>query len=83
VTDCRTKGFLLPQPEGRRWEDAGHDVARGGGVLAWDKDELRDTMNLSSEHHGFTATLRDFLQAVPHLVLEQVRRGDLSGHVRR
>ena len=58
-------------------------VARGGGVLAWDNNELRGTMNLCSEHHGSTATVRDFLQAVPHLVPEQVRRGDLSGYVRR
>jgi hypothetical protein len=58
-------------------------VARGGGVLAWDKNELRGRMNLSSEHHGSAATLRDFLQAVPHLVPEQVRHGDLSGQVRR
>jgi hypothetical protein len=27
--------------------------------------------------------VRDFLQAVPHLVPEQVRHGDLSGYVRR
>jgi len=27
--------------------------------------------------------MRGFLQAVPHLVPEQVRHGDLSGYVRR
>jgi hypothetical protein len=52
-------------------------------LLAWDKNELRGRMNLSSEHHGSAATLRDFMQAVPHLVPEKVRHGDLSGQVRR
>jgi hypothetical protein len=86
----RPVSFRSGQPEGRRWEDAGHVVAGGrvrcclrrrcarlGQQRAARHDEPR------SEHHGSTATVRDFLQAVPHLVPEQVRHGDLSGYVRR
>ena len=56
-------------------------VARGGGVLAWDNNELRGTMNRAASITA-PATVRDFLQAV-HPVPEQVRHGDLSGYVRR
>jgi Mrp family chromosome partitioning ATPase len=58
-------------------------VARGGGVLAWDNNELRGTMNRAA---SITAPLRrcaTSCKAVPHLVPEQVRHGDLSGYVRR
>ena len=81
-----------PNPEGRRWEDATPVTMVAGGRVRrcprrrcarLGQNELRGRMNLSSGHHGSAATLRDFLQAVPHLVPEQVRHGDLSGQVRR
>ncbi len=55
---------------------------RGGGVLAWDNNELRGTMNLRSESQGCGATVRDFLRAIPALDPHSVRRGDVSTYVR-
>jgi MinD-like ATPase involved in chromosome partitioning or flagellar assembly len=56
--------------------------ARGGGVLAWDNNELRGNMAHRSASHGQHATIADLLPAVDGLTRGDARWGDLSRFLR-
>lgn len=56
--------------------------ARGGGVVAWDNNELRGNLHLRTVDSGNRRTVTDLLRAMPHLTLPDARVGDVAGYLR-
>ncbi|MFI5736177.1 division plane positioning ATPase MipZ [Kribbella sp. NPDC051587] len=56
--------------------------ARGGGVVAWDNNELRGNLHLRTNHLGNTNTVVDLLRAMPQLTLPDARVGDVASYLR-
>ncbi|MEV0287899.1 hypothetical protein AB0H36_27615 [Kribbella sp. NPDC050820] len=56
--------------------------ARGGGVVAWDNNELRGNLHLRTNAGGNQNTVIDLLRAMPHLTLPDARVGDVGGYLR-
>lgn len=56
--------------------------ARGGGVVAWDNNELRGNMHLRTHDTNPRATVTDMLQAMSMLTQPEARLGDVAGYLR-
>ena len=56
--------------------------ARGGGVVAWDNNELRGNMHLRTHDTNPRATVTDLLRAMPMLTKPDVRLGDVAAYLR-
>jgi MinD-like ATPase involved in chromosome partitioning or flagellar assembly len=56
--------------------------ARGGGVVAWDNNELRGNMHLRTQDTNPRATVTDLLRAMPMLTKPDVRLGDVAAYLR-
>lgn len=60
----------------------GLGTARGGGVVAWDNNELRGNMHLRTHDTNPRATVTDLLRAMPMLTKPDVRLGDVAAYLR-
>ena len=60
----------------------GLGLARGGGVVAWDNNELRGNMHLRTHDTNPRATVTDLLRAMPMLTKPDVRLGDVASYLR-
>ncbi|ADB32418.1 ATPase-like protein involved in chromosome partitioning [Kribbella flavida DSM 17836] len=56
--------------------------ARGGGVVAWDNNELRGNMHLRTHDTNARSTVTDLLQAMPMLTQPDARLGDVAAYLR-
>ncbi|RZU24409.1 MinD-like ATPase involved in chromosome partitioning or flagellar assembly [Kribbella rubisoli] len=56
--------------------------ARGGGVVAWDNNELRGNMHLRTHDTNSRSTVTDMLQAMPMLTQPDARLGDVAAYLR-
>ncbi|TWD84313.1 MinD-like ATPase involved in chromosome partitioning or flagellar assembly [Kribbella amoyensis] len=56
--------------------------ARGGGVVAWDNNELRGNMHLRTHDTNARSTVTDMLQAMPMLTQPDARLGDVAAYLR-
>ncbi|MET7284026.1 AAA family ATPase [Kribbella sp. NPDC005582] len=56
--------------------------ARGGGVVAWDNNELRGNMHLRTHDTNTRSTVTDMLQAMPMLTQPDARLGDVAAYLR-
>ncbi|ONI73586.1 chromosome partitioning protein [Kribbella sp. ALI-6-A] len=56
--------------------------ARGGGVVAWDNNELRGNMHLRTHDTNSRSTVTDLLQAMPMLTQPDARLGDVAAYLR-
>jgi cellulose biosynthesis protein BcsQ len=56
--------------------------ARGGGVVAWDNNELRGNMHLRTHDTNPRATVTDLLRVMPMLTKPDVRLGDVAAYLR-
>ncbi|HEY3006027.1 MAG TPA: chromosome partitioning protein [Kribbellaceae bacterium] len=56
--------------------------ARGGGVVAWDNNELRGNMHLRTHDTNPRATVPDMLRAMPMLRKSDARLGDVAAYLR-
>jgi len=56
--------------------------ARGGGVVAWDNNELRGNMHLRTHDTNARSTVTDLLQAMPMLTQPDARLGDVGAYLR-
>ena len=56
--------------------------ARGGGVVAWDNNELRGNMHLRTHDTNSRSTVTDMLRAMPMLTLPDARVGDVGAYLR-
>lgn len=56
--------------------------ARGGGVVAWDNNELRGNMHLRTHDTNPRATVTDMLQAMSMLTQPDARLGDVAAYLR-
>lgn len=56
--------------------------ARGGGVVAWDNNELRGNMHLRTHDTNSRSTVTDLLRAMPMLTLPDARVGDVGAYLR-
>ncbi len=56
--------------------------ARGGGVVAWDNNELRGNMHLRTHDTNTRATVPDMLRAMPMLRKPDARLGDVAAYLR-
>jgi cellulose biosynthesis protein BcsQ len=57
-------------------------LARGGGVVAWDNNELRGNMHLRTHDTNSRSTVTDLLRAMPMLTLPDARVGDVGAYLR-
>jgi MinD-like ATPase involved in chromosome partitioning or flagellar assembly len=57
-------------------------LARGSGSLAFEAHELRGTMAWRTEANGTERNLRDFVNAAPDLMPEQIRQADVARYAR-
>ncbi|MFC5268179.1 MinD/ParA family protein [Kribbella qitaiheensis] len=56
--------------------------ARGGGVVAWDNNELRGNMHLRTHDTNSRSTVTDLLQAMQMLTQPDARLGDVGAYLR-
>ena len=56
--------------------------ARGGGVVAWDNNELRGNMHLRTHDTNARSTVTDMLQAMQMLTQPDARLGDVAAYLR-
>jgi len=56
--------------------------ARGGGVVAWDNNELRGNMHLRTHDTNARSTVTDMLQAMMMLTQPDARLGDVAAYLR-
>jgi MinD-like ATPase involved in chromosome partitioning or flagellar assembly len=56
--------------------------ARGGGVVAWDNNELRGNMHLRTHDTNARSTVTDLLQAMTMLTQPDARLGDVGAYLR-
>jgi MinD-like ATPase involved in chromosome partitioning or flagellar assembly len=56
--------------------------ARGGGVVAWDNNELRGNMHLRTHDTNSRSTVTDMLQAMMMLTQPDARLGDVAAYLR-
>lgn len=56
--------------------------ARGGGVVAWDNNELRGNMHLRTHDTNARSTVTDMLQAMAMLTQPDARLGDVAAYLR-
>ena len=56
--------------------------ARGGGVVAWDNNELRGNMHLRTHDTNARSTVTDMLMAMPMLTQPDARLGDVAAYLR-
>ena len=56
--------------------------ARGGGVVAWDNNELRGNMHLRTHETNPRSTVTDLLRAMPMLTKPDARLGDVASYLR-
>jgi MinD-like ATPase involved in chromosome partitioning or flagellar assembly len=56
--------------------------ARGGGVVAWDNNELRGNMHLRTHDTNSRSTVTDLLQAMTMLTQPDARLGDVGAYLR-
>ncbi|WP_405058456.1 AAA family ATPase [Kribbella sp. NBC_01505] len=56
--------------------------ARGGGVVAWDNNELRGNMHLRTHDTNTRSTVTDMLQAMAMLTQPDARLGDVAAYLR-
>jgi MinD-like ATPase involved in chromosome partitioning or flagellar assembly len=56
--------------------------ARGGGVVAWDNNELRGNMHLRTHDTNPRATVTDMLRAMSMLTQPDARLGDVAAYLR-
>lgn len=57
-------------------------LARGGGVVAWDNNELRGNMHLRTHDTNSRSTVTDLLQAMQMLTQPDARLGDVGAYLR-
>jgi cellulose biosynthesis protein BcsQ len=57
-------------------------LARGGGVVAWDNNELRGNMHLRTHDTNARSTVTDMLQAMQMLTQPDARLGDVAAYLR-
>lgn len=56
--------------------------ARGGGVVAWDNNELRGNMHLRTHDTNSRSTVTDLLKAMQMLTQPDARLGDVGAYLR-